>query len=623
MTAGASQPRTHTAPAPHRVLMVALDAEVGSDTYDLIRLLRSMHESGTDVELLLWRHGPLLEQLRSVCRVRVVDHLTESGVSRALRGVGLTRVANKLTGLRLRLWLRESARRSPTVLVRGVRAAKVLSSLPEGTPAVVELGQEERPGSRVDEHQWTMVRRRATGFIVPDDDARAALEADGVPADRVRVCAAGRHPEAPAESAAVKAEELPDRVFVIALDADRGADTYYLLRMLRWMREAGIEVELLLWRHGPLLDELREVCRVRVVDHLTESVVDRVLRMVGLTPVANKVTGLRLRVWLRGSTRRSPTVLVRGLTAAKVLHSVPSGTPAVVHVLDQERPSVLASEAQWKMIRDHATAFIVADDEARDALVAGGVAPNRVQVEDGFFAGTERPATELIEGTLVDEPTRSARRRALGIPDEALLICGSGTDDWWRAPEPFVAVAWAVSRRLPDRDIRFLWLCHDLEDEDGLWPLRHDIGNAGMGDRFLLAEAGALCEQLALSDLVLLTGRPDTFSLLTYDLRLAARPVACFRNGAAEQSLGDAATVVDYLDVEALAGAVVALLEDPAALKALTERAVARSRLQDAAGDVLQWLVATAALSERAWGEGVRSHGSPDRLLQSVAELSA
>ena len=407
-------------------------------------------------------------------------------------------------------------------------------------------------------------------------------------------------PPKPAAAPSAPRATRPRRVYVIGFDAERGAETFFLLRVLRWLRAAGVEVELLLWRHGPLLGELREVCRVRVVDDLTRSWIDRLLRMVRLDALGVKVKGLRLRIWMWQASRRFPHTLVRGIRSARALKYTPRPLPAVVHLSEEERPwRDQVSEAEWRTILATAGGFIVPDADARDLLVADGVAEAKVAIQEGFVPDVT--LSRIAEPTEPTEPTGAsprdltkigAGRRALGVPESAILICGTGTEDWWRSPEPFVAFAWGVAQRFADAEIHFLWLCHDIDDEDALWPLRHDIANAGMTDRFHLATVTVLLEQFELCDLVVLTGRPDTFSVISGELRLSARPVVCFANGATERELGDAAVAVPYLDVEAAVDAVEHLLEDPDAARELTERAASRAgRAQELSTDLPQWLL--------------------------------
>lgn len=377
-----------------------------------------------------------------------------------------------------------------------------------------------------------------------------------------------------------------ERIFLIAMDAERGAETLFLLRLLRWMREAGVQMEVLLWRRGPLLEEMRELCTVRVVDDLSDWWVDRFLRAVGLGVVGKRIKGQRMRWWMRRAAHQFPHALVLGVPAARALRYATKPLPAVLLLPAEERPwDERVTPEEWATILGRCAGFIVPDDSARSWLVAGqGVDAERVRVQRGFLPAIPAPGESEVKG--VEE---------LGLPEDALVVCGTGTDAWWRAPEPFVPVAWELCRRLPDANLHFVWLCHDM-DEDALWPLRHDIANAGLQDRFHIVPATVLMDQFEASDLVLLTGRPDTFRLISAELRLSARPVVCFANGLTEVELGDAAVSVPYLDIEAAADAAAHLLSDPDAARELMARAVEQAgRTHELATDLPRWLLDSTA----------------------------
>lgn len=607
---------------PSRVIVLAGDVEVGATSVALFDLVRGLCAAGIVTEVVLLRHGALLEELRAICPAKVVDDLTRSPVDRLLRLVRLGVVGGAIKGRLVRRWLRAAGRPGTAVVLAGLGAGPLVRQLPEGASITVELEAGETPESLPDP-VWAEVRDRARRFVAPDEATVERLVGAGVPAECI-----AREPTGAAGPEGVPATTPvpPTRVHLVALDAERGSDTYILLSILRWLRDAGIETEVLLWRHGPLLDEMRSICQVRVVDDLTRSPVDRLLRMVGLSMVANRVTGARLRRWLWQAVRRAPSLWVRGLPAARVVRSTPLDARVVVQLAEGE---VVGPERigprDWDLVRARVAGFLVPTDAGRDALVAEGVTPDRIRVQDELdvvrvpSAEPSAVATQVDADPPIDEATRRRRRAELGVPEDAILIGSSGTHDWWKAPEPIVAFAWALRRRLGDRPIHFLWLCHDLDDADGLWPLYHDIDNAGLSDVFHVVEADTLFSQLGLCDLLVLTGRPDAFAMLRAELAMWARPVVCYRNGITEIALAGGALPVDYLDVEGLAEAVAEVLDDEQRLRALAEHAE-RIRLEDFDADLPRWLATVTSLDEQVWVGGTREGRPASALAVLFAE---
>ena len=610
--------------APSRVIVLAAAAEVGEESLALFDLVRGLAAADVPVEVVLLRHGALLDELRAICPVKVVDDLTRSPLDRLLRLVHLGVLGGALKGRLVRRWLRGAGRPDTLVVLHGLGAARLLRQLPQGAAISVELEPGEAP-SDLPEGVWADVRDRARRFLAPDESTLEAVVGAGVPAERVALAPAGGDlagggvPGDPATK-----PTTPTHVFLVALDAERGSDSYVLLSVLGALRDAGIETELLLWRHGPLLDEMRGLCRVRVVDDLTRSPVDRVLRMVGLSMIANRVTGARLRRWLWQATRRYPSIWVRGLPAARIVRSTPLDARVVVQLDDADPVGAEPlGDRDWGLVLARVAGFVVPTEAGRTALVAEGVGTERIRVQAelgplrALSVDEAAPARAAAEPLIAEE--RRRRRAELDVPEDAVLIGSTGTHDLWKAPEPIVAFAWALRRRLGDRPVHFLWLCHDLDDADGLWPLRHDIENAGLSEVFHVAEADTLFSQFALCDLLVLSGRPDAFAMIRAELAMWARPVVCYRNGVTEAALGAGALAVDYLDVEGLAAAVADVLDDPERLAELARQAE-RIRLDDFDADQPRWLATVTSFDEAVWLGGSREGRPPEALAALLAE---
>jgi glycosyltransferase involved in cell wall biosynthesis len=381
-----------------------------------------------------------------------------------------------------------------------------------------------------------------------------------------------------------------DRLLVVAHDADRGAEQLFLVRLVAALQQqSGADVEVLLWQGGPLVGELEAVAPVRVVDDLNRWWVARLLQLVGLRSVGARLKGLRLRAWMWRAARRSTAVLAHGARAGRPFAYAVRPLPVVVHLTgDGSHWQEDAAAEDWAALLAAGRGFVVSDPAAQRRLVEDhGVADERVRL-----------LTSVVPASLPAEPVLP-RRRSLGVPEGAFLLGAAGTEDWWRAPEPIVPIVWALRRRRPDLDVHVLWACYD-GDEDGLWPLRHDVRNAGLEDCFHIVASPSSLEHLELCDLVLLATRPDTFRLVGVEVALAAKPVVCFADEVVERALGPASVAVPYLDLDAFVEEVGRLLDHPETRDELGREAVVLAgRAQEAAGD------------------------APERLREAIGELLA
>jgi glycosyltransferase involved in cell wall biosynthesis len=354
------------------------------------------------------------------------------------------------------------------------------------------------------------------------------------------------------------------RIVVVTRDGHLGDERVFLLYFVRWLRDhvrGGLEV--LAWHDGPVLDRLRYAGPVRVLDDLNAWRPARVFEVLRFRRAAQALKGARLRWWLL-QRRSADLVYVNSLDAARILGYLPRWPGRVVvhvHSRADVEDSVL-TEADRAVIRAHTDLFVAASDEVATLLrVDWDVPASQVVVHEYFVAGEDGPLTSP------DPPTRDE----LGLAPDDLVVGATGSPDWWAEPEQFVLVAWSLLDRRPDLPWRFLWLADDL-DEHTLWPLRHDLRNAGVDDRTTIWSGPTPFDLLAVMDLLVLSTRREAQELLVYEAASAGAVVVATDNLTGIDD-GETARVVPYLDVDALVDAVIELAEDPARRHEVVERA--------------------------------------------------
>lgn len=360
----------------------------------------------------------------------------------------------------------------------------------------------------------------------------------------------------------------PARVVVVTNDGHLGDARVFLLYLVRWLRDnvaGGIDV--LAWEGGPALDRLRYAADVQVLDELNQWRPARVFEVFGVRRVAQVLKGARLRWWLL-RRRRAELLYVNGLDAARILAFLPRWPMrVVVHVhamADVEAPT---SSADREAVRRRTDVFVAASEEIADALADGWAIPRPgIVVHEYFVAGDDGPLTSP------DPPSRAD----LGLADDDVVVGATGSPDWWARPEQFVLLAWELLRRRPDLPWRYLWIAED-PDERVLWPLRHDLRNAGVEARTVVWSGATPLDLLASMDVLTISTRDEPQELLLFEAAGAALPVVATDNltGAIP---GATAEVVPYLDVAAMADRVVELVTDERRRSAVVTRAQITAR---------------------------------------------
>lgn len=385
-------------------------------------------------------------------------------------------------------------------------------------------------------------------------------------------------------------------VLVVSRDAARRPHQVRLLQVVRLLRARGVEVALVLWDGGPLLGDLRATgADVQVVDELHEWAPGRFLQRLGRHRSADRLRAVRLRWRLWRTRRRHPVVYVHGERAARLLAYLVGERVVVLHL--PEAVAGPAGEVELLPALSPPDAALVL------ARVDGVVVPDAALVAPAVAATGLDPDRVRSRADYGDV---EVGRDRLDLPPGARVLVGLGTADWWRAPDPLVPLLWRLVRRAPELDLHLVWLC-PADDPDVLWPLRHDLATAGLDDRVHLVSAGAPLDHLVLADVVLGVGRAADVEPYGADLVLAGRPVVVSDEGSVAAELDGLATVTPYLDVEAAAEAVLALLDRGRP----PDGPGGRTGGWSGAGELLDAVAALAALGRRPASAG--APGGTDR----------
>lgn len=158
-------------------------------------------------------------------------------------------------------------------------------------------------------------------------------------------------------------------------------------------------------------------------------------------------------------------------------------------------------------------------------------------------------------------------REELGLAPETFLVLASGVRNARKGVDLFLQVARCVAERSP-RDVHFVWLgsyANDLHPYHNGW-IEHDRRQMGLEGRVHLLETRANPEPFALAaDVFLMTSRDDSFPFVVQESMACGVPVIAFRDagGAVEAIAEGTGLTVPYLAIDAMADAVIRLLDDP------------------------------------------------------------
>lgn len=165
------------------------------------------------------------------------------------------------------------------------------------------------------------------------------------------------------------------------------------------------------------------------------------------------------------------------------------------------------------------------------------------------------------------EANRRAAARALpplDLPEGTFVVGACGTISWRKGTDLFVQLARRVLAATA-KPVMFVWLGGPL-DQGEYQHLRYDAQVMGIDDRLVFT--GVVDSHLPYFnqfDIFVLPSREDPFPLVMLDAASLGKPLVCFAHagGAPELVESDAGLIVPYMDLDAMAAAVLKLMEDP------------------------------------------------------------
>jgi glycosyltransferase involved in cell wall biosynthesis len=378
-----------------------------------------------------------------------------------------------------------------------------------------------------------------------------------------------------------------------------------LLHLVRWLRDnSRIEPEVAILRDGPLTAQFAEVGPTTVLgtepDWPVPSSAEQRLRDKGRDKAAlrRQVARLRRDVAPIAGAR---SVYLNSAASVRLLHHLPRADAVIAHVHE------LRSALGWslppldqELVRDRVDHVIAAADCVADNLVR----------QLGLDRRDITRIYEFIDPPRVVAPPERDRAEvlaSLGIPADALVIGGSGWADWRKGIDLFTQLARDIDRR-GRADVHLLWVGGLPGGEDGA-QIEFDAARAG-GRLHLVGLQSRPHDWYRAFDVLALTSREDPYPLVGLEAGLLEVPLICFdRSGgmtelvrrSEDEGLGESGVVVPYLDVEAMADAALALLDQPdrrRAMGALAATVVHRDHQVDVAGpqvlEVIERVLASA-----------------------------
>ena len=347
----------------------------------------------------------------------------------------------------------------------------------------------------------------------------------------------------------------------VSHEASRSGAPVMLLNFMRWFgRTHDVRLRILIGRRGELLPEFNELGEVDCFD-IERGLVRRSLDRLKLYPVllsSNKVA--RHRWALRQEIANSDVRLVyaNSTASARMVRFLSFlDCPVICHVHELETSIRALRTADFDAMDElerRVSAFVTVSEAAKANLVERhGVPADKIEVVPGLG-----PVPNL-NGTAAHCDVRGQ----LDIPKGARIVCGCGSIEARKGTDLFLAVAAHVAGGRHNIPVHFIWVGGQ---HDRVNSMRKQVASLGLkGLVHFVGPKLDVTPYYDTSELLLLTSREESLSLVMLEAALLQKPTICFDNSGhpPEFVRNGAGVVVAGFDPKDMAAKLMDILSNP------------------------------------------------------------
>ena len=338
-------------------------------------------------------------------------------------------------------------------------------------------------------------------------------------------------------------------ILFVLHDATRTGAPIALLHFLRWFKRHGSRpFAVLLGKGGELVADFEELADTWSIDGnpwRPDGLRNRLLYAGGLGAWARRAEVAEIQKF---AARCSPAlVYTNSIASAGVVKLLAPQVPVLTHVHELESHFYAHQGPELSRLLSQTRQFIACSDVTKNNLIQHSVA--------GALIETVYESIPVAQ--IRAQRTRQQVFQELGIPDDALLIVGSGRTGWRKGTDLFIHLAQAVD--MMRNRAHFAWIGGGM-----IWEFEHDVRVYGLAEKVRFpGEVVNPADYIAAADIFVLTSREDPYPLVCLEAAALEKPIVCFADagGAPEFVEEDCGFVVPNLDIMAMADRVVSLLD--------------------------------------------------------------
>ena len=357
--------------------------------------------------------------------------------------------------------------------------------------------------------------------------------------------------------------DMNKKILFISHEASRTGATIVLLHLLKWIKSnTDINFEIVLKKSGVLLPEFQELAPVTVFASKSSIFMESIQKFLSQYGIHIPLVGLRRNLKIKRIFGNNIDLIYSNtITNLNILEMIDHlDCPIICHVHELEWGINFYGLKRFNRLIQLTNRFIAVSKSVKENLIKNhGISEKSIDLHYEFIPTMK---FELVKNR---EQIRKDVCIELGFPEDANIICSSGTTGWRKGPDLFIEMALIVRKLKPEMPSYFMWVGGENNGQR-YNDLTYDIKKAGLEDYIkFIGEKSNPIKYYSACDLFVLTSREDPFPLVCLESATLGKPIICFdkAGGMKEFVEKDAGFVVPYLDTHAMAKKVIDIFQRP------------------------------------------------------------
>jgi len=360
------------------------------------------------------------------------------------------------------------------------------------------------------------------------------------------------------------------KILFISHDANRAGAQLFLLSIMRYLKQKGVEMQLLLLGGGVLENDFAEICTTHYWPN-TNSQKKGIKKAISKLVKSQHEPNATLQLLENLQNSNFDYLYANTIASAHVLPKLTEHVkaPLLAHIHELEFSIQLYSQAtDREFLFRYATKIIACSQAVAENIIENhSVSARKIEVIHSFVDnGAILNRIEATDNQLI--------KQKYNLPESGFLIGGCGNAEWRKGIDVFLQVINQILNT-SNENCHFVWIGIKKEG-DYYEQISYDIAKMGIGDKITFIEQTPdAVELINCLDIFTIVSREDPFPLVMLEAALAQKTMIGFdkTGGCSEFIEEDAGIIVPYLNTFAMASSITKLFLNQSFAKQLGQKA--------------------------------------------------